>query len=143
MSTIHFYEKPGCINNTRQKVLLAAAGHEVIAYNLLTEAWNPERLQPFFGQRPVAEWFNPSAPRIKAGDIIPEQLDRTTALQLMVQDPLLIRRPLMQVETRCEVGFDTAAIDRWIGLNPSGDRATPMPSQLAHQDLQTCPRTHG
>ncbi len=143
MSTIHFYEKPGCINNTRQKVLLAAAGHEVIAYNLLTEAWNPERLQQFFGQRPVAEWFNASAPLIKSGDIMPDQLDRTTALQLMVQNPLLIRRPLMQVETRCEVGFDTDVIDRWIGLSPNGDRATPMSSQLAHQDLQTCPRTHG
>jgi hypothetical protein len=37
MATITFYEKPGCINNTRQKKLIAAAGHQVIAKNLLTE----------------------------------------------------------------------------------------------------------
>jgi hypothetical protein len=30
MATVHFYEKPGCINNTRQKKILAAAGHEVL-----------------------------------------------------------------------------------------------------------------
>ena len=37
MATITFYEKPGCINNTRQKKLLEAAGHQVVAKNLLTE----------------------------------------------------------------------------------------------------------
>ncbi|MBI1424317.1 MAG: hypothetical protein GC149_12685 [Gammaproteobacteria bacterium] len=39
MAEIVFYEKPGCGNNTRQKALLAAAGHHVIARNLLTEPW--------------------------------------------------------------------------------------------------------
>jgi hypothetical protein len=58
MAKILFFEKPGCANNTRQKALLAAAGHEVDARNLLTEAWTPERLRPYFGSRPVAEWFN-------------------------------------------------------------------------------------
>jgi len=48
MATVTFYEKPGCINNTRQKKLLAAAGHQVVALNLLTEAWQPDRLRPFF-----------------------------------------------------------------------------------------------
>ncbi|MDX2232754.1 MAG: ArsC/Spx/MgsR family protein [Leptolyngbyaceae cyanobacterium bins.349] len=141
MATIHFYEKPGCINNTRQKVLLEAAGHEVIAYNLLTEAWTPSRLQPFFGQRPVGEWFNQSAPQIKSGEIIPEHLDCCTALQLMVDNPLLIRRPLMQVEAQYAVGFEQDDIDRWIGLKPIRDRTTDRPENLIPQDLQTCPRT--
>jgi nitrogenase-associated protein len=140
MTTIHFYEKPGCINNSRQKVLLEAAGHEVIAYNLLTEAWTPSRLQLFFGERPVGEWFNRSAPQIKSGEIIPEQLDCCTALQLMVKNPLLIRRPLMQVEATCEVGFDMDHVDRWIGLRSTRDRLQDVHNTLKHQDLQTCPR---
>ena len=37
MATIVFYEKPGCGNNTKQKVWLAASGHTVLAKNLLTE----------------------------------------------------------------------------------------------------------
>lgn len=142
MATVHFYEKPGCINNTRQKVLLEAAGHTVIAHNLLTEPWNSERLQQFFGQRSVQEWFNQSAPPIKSGDIIPAHLDPDTALQLMVQNPLLIRRPLMQVAARCEVGFEIDLIDRWIGLNPPSDQSSDVRETLSHQDLQTCPRTH-
>ena len=57
MAIVHFYEKPGCINNTRQKALLAAAGHTVQAKNLLTEKWTAERLRAFFGELSVAEWF--------------------------------------------------------------------------------------
>jgi len=37
MATVIFYEKPGCGNNTKQKVWLAASGHTVLAKNLLIE----------------------------------------------------------------------------------------------------------
>ncbi|MCU0548905.1 MAG: hypothetical protein MUC48_06110 [Leptolyngbya sp. Prado105] len=141
MATILFYEKLGCINNTRQKALLTAAGHEVIARNLLSENWTATRLQNFFGDRPVAEWCNRSAPQIKSGEIVPEQLDRQTALQLMIETPLLIRRPLMQVDDRCEVGFETEQIEAWLGLTPIHDRASAAVQSLKQQDLQTCPQT--
>ncbi len=65
MAKITFYEKPGCGNNTKQKALLAAAGHEVVARNLLTEPWTSERLLAFFGTHPVADWFNRASPRIR------------------------------------------------------------------------------
>jgi nitrogenase-associated protein len=116
MAIITFYEKPGCANNTRQKVLLAAAGHTVQAKNLLLEPWTRERLLSFFGNRPVAEWFNRAAPRIKAGEIIPEALDADAALQLLCAEPLLIRRPLIESDDRKEVGFDQELIDSWLGL---------------------------
>ena len=58
MTMVLFYEKPGCTNNTKQKVMLAAAGHTVWAKSLLTEAWTAERLLTFFGTRPVAELFH-------------------------------------------------------------------------------------
>ena len=47
MATVTFYEKPGCSNNTRQKKLLAAAGHQVVAKDILTETWQAERLRAF------------------------------------------------------------------------------------------------
>jgi nitrogenase-associated protein len=131
MTRVIFYEKPGCINNTKQKALLENAGHQVIAYNLLTTPWTVESLRPFFGNRPVLEWFNKTAPLIKSGEVIPENLDEATALKLMIQHPLLIRRPLIQVADRYEVGFDLAAIDSWIGLT----------STKVIEDLETCPRS--
>ncbi|MDX2098870.1 MAG: ArsC/Spx/MgsR family protein [Leptolyngbyaceae cyanobacterium bins.59] len=138
MATIHFYEKPGCINNTKQKTLLQSAGHRLEMHNLLTEPWTPDRLRMFFGDRPVADWFNRSAPAVKAGEVVPESLDAATALSLMVQNPLLIRRPLMQVDDRYEVGFDTEVVDAWVGL--SEGVAVRGTSQAPTIDLEGCPR---
>lgn len=131
MAIVNFYEKPGCINNTRQKALLRAAGHHVIAHDLLREPWTPERLYLFLRELAVEQWFNPTARAITTGLVVPSQLDADTALELMVRDPLLIRRPLLEVGGDRQVGFDPAAIDRWIGLTV----ATPAP------DLETCPRS--
>ena len=39
MIDLTFYEKPGCLNNTKQKALLASAGYRVAAFNLLEHAW--------------------------------------------------------------------------------------------------------
>lgn len=134
MATVDFYEKPGCIGNAKQKKLLQAAGHRLRVHNLLAEPWTPERLKPFFGDRPIPDWFNPTAPSIKAGEIDPQQLDVETALALMVEQPILVRRPLMQVGDRCLSGFDLPVVDAWIGLSPHSDLS---------QDVQTCPHTAG
>lgn len=142
MAKVIFYEKPGCKNNTKQKTLLTAAGHEVEAHNLLLEAWTPEKLRSFFGLHPVVEWFNRAAPRVQSGEVIPEQIDAETALRLMIQDPLLIRRPLMQVGTQCEVGFDIEQVDHWIGLKPVDESQKEISENLMHEDLQNCPHKH-
>jgi nitrogenase-associated protein len=132
MATVVFYEKPGCANNTRQKVLLAAAGHTVLARSLLTEKWEAPRLRAFFGALPVTDWFNPSAPRIKSGEVQPDRLDESAALEWMLADPLLIRRPLMEVDGERRVGFDQDAVDRWIGLA----------SKMPRENLEACARGH-
>jgi nitrogenase-associated protein len=116
MARILFYEKPGCAGNLRQKRLLADAGHTVLARNLLTEPWTAERLRGFFGARPVAEWFNRNAPKVKSGTVVPEALDAESAMALLLADPLLIRRPLLEADGRQEAGFDPPRIHAWLGL---------------------------
>ena len=127
MTHIVFYEKPGCGGNARQRSALLAAGHTLEQRNLLTTHWTPQGLLAFLGQLPVADWFNRAAPRIKSGEIRPETLDGYSALDLLLQDPLLIRRPLMQrADTGARhVGFDTAAVDAWVGL---GTKPTTAPT---------------
>lgn len=134
MAIVIFYEKPGCINNTRQKKLLQAAGHMVVECNLLTTPWTSTTLRRFFGDLPVTEWFNSSAPRIKSGEVIPDQLSESEALTKMLIDPLLIRRPLMQAGEDYRAGFDSDAVDAWIGLSPDNERSS--------DDLESCPRQH-
>jgi len=132
MATVIFYEKPGCGNNTKQKKLLTAAGHSVEARSILTEAWTAERLQQFFDDYSVPEWFNRAAPQVKSGAVIPEQVSAAQAIEMMLTEPLLIRRPLMQVGTEYRIGFDSAAVAAWIGLDTSPPET----------DLETCPRQH-
>jgi nitrogenase-associated protein len=137
MATVVFYEKPGCASNARQKVLLAAAGHTALARNLLTEKWNPQRLRAFFGELPVAEWFNASAPRVKSGEVLPETLAEPAALALMLSDPLLIRRPLMDVDGQFRAGFDPEVVNAWIGL-PSKMPRTSLEACAQEGEGQTC-----
>jgi nitrogenase-associated protein len=131
MAHVVFYEKPGCANNARQKRLLEAAGHSLSVRDLLREPWTAEQLLSFFGTRPVAEWFNRAAPKVKSGAIVPEKLDAASAIALMLAEPILIRRPLMEAEGARTVGFDPAHVEAWIGLSDLKARGA---------DLETCRR---
>lgn len=124
MTHLVFYEKPGCGGNARQRATLQAAGHTLERRNLLTAHWTRENLLEFLSPLPVADWFNRAAPRIKNGELVPEALDAEAALALLIAEPLLIRRPLMLNATdgSHHVGFDTAAVTAWIGLEPSAQR---------------------
>ena len=122
MAIVTFYEKPGCQGNARQKALLTAAGHDVVAKNLKAEKWSKARLGEFLGALPVAQWFNLAAPDVKSGEIKPEALSAEAAMDLLLANPLLIRRPLMEVGEERRVGFDTEAVAAWIGL---GDAPVP------------------
>jgi len=73
-------------------------------------------LRPFFVSKQVVDWFNRSAPRIKSGDIVPEHMDADRALALMIEDPLLIRRPLMATESLYLCGFDTDEVTAMLGM---------------------------
>lgn len=142
MAKVIFYEKPGCKNNSKQKTLLVAAGHELETYDIRTYAWTPNTLRLFFGNRPIADWFNKAAPSIKSGEVVPDKIDADTALKLMIQDPLLIRRPLIQVGERREAGFDIDSIDAWIGLQAIDASQQAVSAELMRQDLQTCSHGH-
>lgn len=131
--TVVFYEKPGCINNTQQKRLLAEAGHRVDARNLLTTNWRIDELRSYFDGMPLSEWFNLAAPAIKNGDVVPADLDEQQTLALMQQDPLLIRRPLMRVGKQRRAGFDVVTVNNWIGLANGAVKAG--------ANIEACPRT--
>jgi nitrogenase-associated protein len=123
-------EKPGCRGNARQKEILLASGHELEIRNLLTEPWTEESLRLFFGDRPVAEWFHPTNPRVKAGEVVPSAVGREAALAMMVDEPLLIVRPLMQVGGERLAGFDVAQVHNWIGLRHDS---------VGERDPKNCP----
>ena len=130
MAYVIFWEKPGCAGNARQKALLVRSGHTLNVRNLLAEPWTEPGLRAFFGARPVSEWFNKSSPRVKSGEVRPEALDETSALTLMLADPLLIRRPLMESAGRRETGFEPDRVAAWIGL---AEAPVPVTDTCVHE----------
>lgn len=139
MAHVIFYEKPGCSGNTRQKQVLSDSGHEVEARSLLAHPWTVEELRGFFADRPVAEWFNRSHPKVKSGEVVPESFAPEAALAAMLAEPLLIRRPLLQVGDRREVGWDEARVAQWIGLNGAGVGEGCPKGAAAHAPCPTPP----
>jgi len=128
MNSLIFYEKPGCAGNQRQQAVLRGQGIAFQVRDLLSSAWTADRLRPFFGDKPVAAWFNLSAPRVKSGEIDIHALDEAGALALMLAEPLLIGRPLLEYGDLRQSGFSPGSV-----LDALGLRLEPG------KDLQSCP----
>ena len=136
MAHLTFWQKTGCAGNARQLALLRASGHTIDVRDLRAEPLTAERLRRFFGAHPVAAWFNRSAPQIKRGDLRPETLSESEALDALLAEPLLIRRPLLACDGRFEAGFDTALIAGWIGLATD---QTAVGEGCIRPDMPPCP----
>ncbi|NTU45590.1 MAG: arsenate reductase family protein [Chlorobiaceae bacterium] len=136
MATILFYEKPGCQNNTRQKLLLKQSGHLVEAVNLLEHPWSKTELEHYLGEKPVAEWFNMAAPKVKSGAINPHLFSREEAIALMIREPLLIKRPLMKIGTCSLQGFDIEELKKLINLVEQDEQSEDL------SDMNSCPHNN-
>lgn len=132
---IVFYEKPGCIGNARQKAMLTVSGHTLEVRNLLTHPFTRDELRSYLQTKPTHEWFNQSAPRIKSGEIVPSQYDEESAIDLLLREPLLIRRPLLDMQGVRTVGFDVALIESVVGPLTGNERV----AEMRGQNLESCP----
>ena len=110
-----FYEKPGCINNTKQKNLLVESGHNVIPRSLLLYSFSADELRKFFNTMPVADWFNPSNPKIKNGEVLPSNFTEQTAIAAMLEEPLFIKRPLIEANGEYACGFNNDLVIKLLG----------------------------
>lgn len=112
MKFIIFYEKPGCVTNAKQKQALREVGYKVIERDLLNHGMSEEDLYEFFKKMPVTKWFNPNAPQIKNGEILPINLTPEEALTMVTQNPILLRRPLMIIGEKKLCGFNQWFIEK-------------------------------
>jgi len=139
---IHFYEKPGCINNTKQKRMLEEHGHQIISHTLLNQSWKPATLRQFFGDLPVSKWFNMAAPCIKNGEILPTSFDEDSALLAMVNNPLLIRRPLIDAGGELACGFDNQLVKRLLGVDVDISGMLICPNISTNKECENKPSRH-
>jgi nitrogenase-associated protein len=118
VATVTFFEQPGCRTHDRQRARLEAAGHRVVARDLVSHPWGGAELYAFLVGHPVTEWFDPGSPRVRSGEVDPASLGEDEALCLLLADPALIRHPLVQVGDWREVGLDAAALEAPVPVPP-------------------------
>ncbi|NDB70572.1 MAG: hypothetical protein EB015_21710 [Methylocystaceae bacterium] len=123
MATIVFYGNPRSPENLEQRDWLSTRGHNVDARDLTQEPWSVSSLRPYFGAKPVREWFNPNAPRVKLGEINFDKITPQQALIMLILEPDLINAPLMRIGSHCEAGFDVRELAHWIEISPLGSMA--------------------
>jgi nitrogenase-associated protein len=116
MPVVLFYEKPKCVTNAKQKKELRHAGCMVIERNLLEHGLSSEELYEFLKPLHVSDWFNPNAPKIKNAVIDVKSITPEDALDILVKEPILIRRPLMVIGERKFCGFERKKIKKIFGL---------------------------
>mgnify|MGYP000075278075 FL=1 len=132
---ITFYEKPGCGGNSRQKNALVGLGHILDVKNLLAEKWERGELRKYFGNKQLSDWFNMTAPAIKDGIVKPADLDEDGALEAMLKDPLLIKRPLMKSGEKMMSGFDPVEIQEIFGFDVSAQEACSKKDKCLNPEL--------
>ena len=116
MKHIIFYEKNGCGGNARQKALLEENGFTIETRSLLDTPWTVEQLRPFFGEKPVSQWFNDKAPAVKSAHVCPSTFNEESALEIMIESPILIRRPLLEYNGKKASGFDEKIISEFLEI---------------------------
>ena len=120
--TFEFYEKTGCSGNARQKELLKSYGINFEVKSLLDTKWSYEELSAYFEDLSVEEMFNPFATQIKAGEINIKNLSKDEAINLMIKNPILIKRPLMEINGNKICGFDVEKINKILNLKIDTDK---------------------
>jgi nitrogenase-associated protein len=131
MAFIQFFEKPGCINGEKQKNILVEAGNVLECVNILAHTWSREELAPFLAQKEPSLIMNHTAPAIKKGEIVPADLHYDEAVSLMIENPILIKRPLIRVDGMSIQGFMDERLTPYLGSWDWRDDVVTCPNLLS------------
>lgn len=135
--SVVFYEKPGCAGNRRQKDLLQEHGIALEVRDLLKTPWTKERLNAFFADLEPSAIVNTASPKIKSGEIDPVALGREALIERMLQEPLLIKRPLIEVGDTKVCGFNIPHLNQLL------DVEMPVPEHInACTSTDKCSGSH-
>lgn len=114
---ILFYEKPGCAGNKKQQNILKNQGLSFQTKSILDTPWTKESLFAFFKDLDKSQIINPFAPKIKNNELDIENTSKEELIELMCQEPILIKRPLLEIGEHKLCGFDIDKINEIFDLD--------------------------
>ena len=105
MKRVTLYSKTGCTTCLKARQYLLQKGVHHTERDIFKHTLTEAELRKLAGDRPLKELFSYRSPSVKALGLADRQLSDDEMMQYMLQEPRLIRRPLVQVENLLEVGF--------------------------------------
>lgn len=109
---IIFYEKPGCSGNKKQKELLEQNKISFDTKSILDTPWDITTLNQFFQGLEKEQIINQFAPQIKNNEIDIKKLTKGQLISMMIEQPILIKRPLLEIGNHKICGFDIDKINK-------------------------------
>ena len=90
---------------------LLQKGVELYERDFFADRLSEQELRGLIATHPVSEVFSWKSPSFKKLGVRREELDDDRLVALMLEEPRLIRRPLLQVGSDLIVGADKAALE--------------------------------
>jgi arsenate reductase-like glutaredoxin family protein len=98
----------------RARAALLQAGVTFETIDIFRKPLSVEDIRRIAAEHPISELFSWRSPQAKARGITPGSRSDAELVELMAQEPRLIRRPLVQVGTELAIGPDVPRINELV-----------------------------
>ena len=71
-----------------------------------------EEIAELLQGRPASEMFNPHSPSVKSMGLEPAKLSNDKLIDLMLQEPRLVRRPVVRINDKVYFGADSKVLEK-------------------------------
>lgn len=115
--TVTVYTKQNCSTCTQAKRHLNQIGVAFTERELFKQPLSLAEIRELLGDRPASELLSTKSPRFKELGLVGKALSDEAILDLMAQEPYLIRRPTFKIGSELVVGMDAKRLD---ALLPAG-----------------------
>lgn len=133
-----FYEKPGCMGNAKQKKLLQSNNVAFEVRSILDTKWDKKTLESFFENLNIYDITNQFAPKVKNNQINLDTTSKSEMIEMMIKDPILIKRPLLVIGEQKICGFDIQRINSCLSINISTQKDIDSCSKESHDTVSSC-----
>ena len=94
---------------------LLQRGVELYERDFFADRLSEDELRNLIGDRPASDLFSWNSPSFRKMGVPREELDEDRMIALMLEEPRLIRRPLVRIGDALIVGAGKAALDEALG----------------------------
>jgi arsenate reductase (glutaredoxin) len=71
-----------------------------------------EEIIELLQRRPASDMFNPRSPSVKSMGLDPAKLSNDKLIDLMLQEPRLVRRPVVRIDDKVYFGADSKVLEK-------------------------------